>query len=220
MFFLSVQQPLIDCLKKNALKLTSKTRHGLKQASKQYDKAKTPYQRVMLSQHISEGVKEALKKQYINLDPITIQTEMRSLQKQLWATAWSGSIGTVAEKKAADMKNVPVETSYRKTRKPRKEMKPRNWLTRKDPFGSVTDIIDFELRLNPNITAKNILDKLIEKNPIKFKKSQIRTLQRRVKIIRDEESKREAAYQEFMIDKKDMATKKIIDDIINSRVKV
>jgi hypothetical protein len=198
-----------------SLKLVSKSRDGSK-TSKKYDKAKTPYQRVLLSKDAPTEVKKSLTEQYINLDPIKLKDEIDALQKELWSLAWSGPIQSVEEKSQnlADIKENTESNSYKKTRKPRKKMRERDWKTRQDPFENVKEFIDFELCLCPEITAKSILEKLIEKNSEKFRMSQLRTLQRHVQKIRKKESERERGYQDLMINKKDMTTTLNIDSII------
>lgn len=61
------------------MKLQSKKRTGAK-VSKSYETAKTPYRRVIESQHISQEVKDRLTVQYENLNPMKLH---RSLQRKL-----------------------------------------------------------------------------------------------------------------------------------------
>ncbi len=69
---------------------------------------------------------------------------------------------------------------YRRTKKQRKDLAPRTWLTREDAFVNEWEKIKVRLELNPAISAKLILENLVEKKPDEFKISQLRTLQRRV----------------------------------------
>lgn len=71
-----------------SLKLLSKKREGAK-VSKKYDKAKTPYQRILISEHVSEEIKEKLKKQYQNLDPIELLRDLEKKQDNFWRHAWT-----------------------------------------------------------------------------------------------------------------------------------
>lgn len=73
-----------------SLKLLSKKREGAK-VTKQYDKAKTPYQRLMLSLHLTEIEKEKLKAQYDTLDPIDLLSKLVKLQDNFWTHAWKPS---------------------------------------------------------------------------------------------------------------------------------
>jgi hypothetical protein len=70
-----------------SLKLLSKTRDGAK-VSKKYDKAKTPYQRILASSHICEEVKEKLRKHYSDLDPVELLNRLEKLQDDFWKHAW------------------------------------------------------------------------------------------------------------------------------------
>lgn len=69
-----------------SMKLVSKTRRGSK-VTKKYDKPKTPYQRVMESNYISNKVKEKLRKQRLSLKPFQLRREMLSLQNKLFKMA-------------------------------------------------------------------------------------------------------------------------------------
>ena len=71
-----------------SLKLLSKKRDGAK-VTKKYDKAKTPYQRLILSPHLSEDEKEKLTKQYDTLDPLHLFKKLEALQDNFWKHAWN-----------------------------------------------------------------------------------------------------------------------------------
>lgn len=64
------------------MKLISKTRNGNK-VSKKYDKAKTPYQRLLLSDKISDTVKNKLKKLYKTLNPAMLKRKITEMQYKL-----------------------------------------------------------------------------------------------------------------------------------------
>jgi hypothetical protein len=66
---------------------------------------------------------------------------------------------------------------------PRSNKKPRDWRTRKDTFERVWDEIKLKLELNPEQTAKALLNGLIVKYPSEFKLGHLRTLQRRVLLL-------------------------------------
>lgn len=63
-------------------KLISKTRHGAK-VTKRYDKAQTPYQRVMASPHVARKIKAALTAQYRQLNPAQLRRDILALSDQL-----------------------------------------------------------------------------------------------------------------------------------------
>lgn len=64
------------------MKLKEKARIGSK-VIKRYDLPRTPYQRVLESQHVSENKKEALKAQYAKLNPAELQRQIIRLQEKL-----------------------------------------------------------------------------------------------------------------------------------------
>lgn len=64
------------------MKLIEKTRIGSK-VSKKYDKAQTPYRRVLASPDVSAQDKQKLKKQYAKLNPAHLKRQITSLQKKL-----------------------------------------------------------------------------------------------------------------------------------------
>ena len=190
-----------------SLKLINKVRNGSKTVKK-YDKAKTPYQRVLSSKHIPVSIKNSLTEQYNKLDPIALKQQLTDLQEKLWAHAWKKDIQLVSEVQSnPDMlpKNEQPKF-YRKAKKARRE---HNWKTRQDPFVNVKDFIDIELQLNPNIHAKEILDKLMDKYPQDFHKGNLRTLQRRVSEIRSKQNIREQKYQDLMVSKKSVTTEAV-----------
>jgi hypothetical protein len=68
------------------MKLISKERVGSK-VKKQYDTAKTPYQRVLESDQVAEEVKQQLREQYDTLNPAALLRTVQSLQDALWQEA-------------------------------------------------------------------------------------------------------------------------------------
>jgi len=65
------------------MKLINKTRIGSK-VTKKYDKAKTPYQRVIECEQIDKTTKEKLKQIYKGLNPVKLKREIVSLQCKLF----------------------------------------------------------------------------------------------------------------------------------------
>ena len=64
------------------MKLVSKTRIGAR-VKKKYDKAKTPYRRILKSRFIEQEVKDKLKSQYAKLNPAQLKRRITKLQNQL-----------------------------------------------------------------------------------------------------------------------------------------
>src|SRR6266536_1827279 len=69
-----------------SMKLKLKERHGAR-VTKKYDKARTPYQRVLESSFIDEVTKEQLRQRYQLLNPAQLKRQLERLQRQLLATA-------------------------------------------------------------------------------------------------------------------------------------
>jgi hypothetical protein len=69
-----------------SLKVVSKERVGSK-VKKKYDQAKTPYQRVLESEQVSEEIKARLRQQYATLNPVALLRQMQRLQAVLWKLA-------------------------------------------------------------------------------------------------------------------------------------
>lgn len=68
------------------MRLKSKERLGSR-VKKCYDAPRTPYQRVLDSPVVTEANKDALRRQYQQLNPAALHRELRRLQKQLFAVA-------------------------------------------------------------------------------------------------------------------------------------
>lgn len=64
-------------------KLVAKERVGAK-VRKHYDIAKTPYQRVLDSEHVSAMSKRCLREQYASLNPAALLRQIEALQEDLW----------------------------------------------------------------------------------------------------------------------------------------
>ena len=64
------------------MKLQEKTRTGAR-VSKRYDEAKTPYRRLLDSEHLGEKEKDALRREYATLNPVALHREINRLQDRL-----------------------------------------------------------------------------------------------------------------------------------------
>jgi len=71
-----------------SMKLKSKERHGAR-VKKQYDAARTPYQRLLDSNYLSEESKAQLRARYRLLNPAQLKRQIEKLQQKLLATAVS-----------------------------------------------------------------------------------------------------------------------------------
>lgn len=68
------------------MKLASKERNG-SQVKKKYDMARTPYQRLLESEHLNKEQKQKLKKEYQKLNPAELKREITKLQNELLSLA-------------------------------------------------------------------------------------------------------------------------------------
>jgi hypothetical protein len=186
------------------MKLQIKHRDGAK-VQRIYDPARTPFQRVRGAFNASgTGGTEKLDEIYRILDPVRLLEQIGTLQDALWrhAVLRNGEITSVPrEVQTASEVMFKINTvslsvrdgdtaggerktrKYHRTKEPRK---PHDWRTRKDPFESVWSEVVQWLEINPERTAKAVLDELLEKHPGQFIPGQLRTLQRRVQVWRAE----------------------------------
>ena len=207
-----------------SVKLISKTREGAR-VRKKYDRAQTPYQRLLADEGLPDTVKQELTEQYQELDPVKLLVNIRKLQDQLWELAYveremlgqeslptgtppslSRSPRTAAEYPKNERSNPshpkldPAERMYRRTKKPRKDGQGKRWWrTRADPFSAVRHEMEAALEREPYLNAKALLAKLQQKHPGKFHEGQLRTLQRRVKAWRVRQADRSVS-NEFVPD--------------------
>ena len=183
-----------------SMKLVSKERVGAK-VRKKYDKAQTPYQRVLTSSTVDADSKAVLREQMMKLNPVLLFQQIEALQEIFWKHAWrrgssSEPICPVTEEMNATIDNPATEAiqglsqssaqprRYRKTGKPRKKMEQRTWKTRVDVFASVASEIKEALLKEPARPASSILKDLQAAHPGQFDDNLCRTLQRRVAVLR------------------------------------
>jgi hypothetical protein len=94
----------------------------------------------------------------------------------------SGQLGTAAEKAGMDEKTA---RKYRRSGKlPSESRSPHTWRTRSDVFSDVWQEVQAALEVNAGLEAKTLFDDLQARYPGRFQDSQLRTLQRRVKVWR------------------------------------
>lgn len=168
-----------------SFKLKEKERQGSK-IKKLYYKPATPCNRLLNHPDIKASIKESLQLQRIQLDPVRLLHEIRNSQSALVALASSGDSAagpgrTSLEQFLAQLPQLWQYGDARPTHQKRTQ-KIRRWRTRKDPFKNVwVDIILQWLQNEPDITAKELFNRLQEKYPGNFANNQLRTLQRRIR---------------------------------------
>ena len=184
--------------------------------------AKTPHQRVITSEAVDQRIKDNLDEQYERLDPVALLEKLEELQSKLFEYSWSKNDIQKKSEPLAMLTNLielPVlkNTSsdidarnqdhprqkaklchYRYTKKTESNKRTRDWRTRKDTFERVWDEIKLKLGLNPEQTAKALLNGLMVKYPSEFKPCHLRTLQRRVLHWRRSQLDQEARLRTIM----------------------
>jgi hypothetical protein len=202
-----------------SMKLCSKERKGAK-IIKKYKQAQTPYQRLLNSSYKSEEKIIKLVEQYKHLDPIKLLRELQEKQEAFWKYAWvksnilsqqsstnNAAINLSTNKE--DVKNINnkvitnINTNkplvsleyYKHSKKNKKQLGPRTWRTRKDPFETVSQNLLMQLAINPVINAKDLLSNLIKEFPENFNMSHLRTLQRKIANWRNNNLQKERDYQ-------------------------
>ncbi len=68
------------------MKLERKSRDGAR-IYRKYEKAKTPFERVLMSSAVPEARKEELRREFEQLDPVLLLSEIDRMQNEFWRTA-------------------------------------------------------------------------------------------------------------------------------------
>lgn len=169
-----------------SFKLQEKHRQGAK-AKRSYHTPATPCQRLLNSPHIEESTKGLLGLSRIQLDPVKLLHQIRDKQAALAALASpeehiTGPGRTSLDQFLAQLPRLWRSGDARPTHWRNNTRKIRTWRTRKDPFKDVwVDVVLRGLQNEPDITAKELFERLQMKYPGEFTDGQLRTLQRRVR---------------------------------------
>jgi hypothetical protein len=178
-----------------SFKLKSKTRDGAR-VSKTYHAPATPCDRLLASPRVGESVKSKLKEQFDGLDPVLLLRDIRAAQQILSEIAARGprdrslapaatDVSTFLESLATAWKDGEVRPTHRK-----QPTAQRWWRTRADPFAHAWPVVEGWLNDEPTATAKELMERLAQVVPDAYaSKTQLRTLQRRVKTWRAEKAK-------------------------------
>src|SRR5512135_19982 len=166
-----------------SFKLLSKTRDGAK-VKKKYHKPATPCDRLLAHPSVTAAAKEALRAEFVPLDPLALLHQIRDGQSAL-AALGSGALTHGPERESLEefLAKLPELWRAGEARPThRKEpASPRAWRTRKDPFEEVWPEILLWLQQDPDSTAKSLTERLHRDYPGRFPEGQLRTLQRRIR---------------------------------------
>jgi hypothetical protein len=169
-----------------SFKLHSKVRHGAK-VTKTYLRPATPCDRALASEHVSPEVKKCLKNRRRDLDPVRLLHGIRELQETLSALAKGPGLeqrptpaSQGLELFLAALPRLWQDGEVRPTHRNRPP-KQHWWRTRLDPFENVWPKTLGWLQEEPDVTAKDLFERLQKEHPGQFSPGQLRTLQRRVR---------------------------------------
>ena len=174
-----------------SFRLKEKIRIGAKY-KKIFYKPETPCERLLKNKNIKNSTKIELLRLRKELDPVRLAHDLHLSQEEVSLLA-KNSVPEKLDKSLIDFKEFVNHLSelwkygeVRAThRKPEREK--RTWRTREDPFAEAMPQIIKWFEKDPDLNARMILEKLYLVFPEKeYSKSQLRTLQRRLKILRME----------------------------------
>ena len=167
-----------------SFKLKSKHREGA-HVRKIYHSPRTRCETLLDRDDVSDQIKQTLRAQLSQLDPVSLLSEIRSAQQRLAdLSVGSVSVQPDVENITGFMQSLASAWKTGEVRPTHKasEAKTRTWRTRPDPFESDWSMIDNWLSIDSTITAKEVMQRLCEMEPEKYSgKAQLRTLQRRIK---------------------------------------
>ncbi len=176
-----------------SFKLREKTRDRGKEKRTYYQPA-TPCARLLAHAEVDDKIRETLRHQQRQLDPVELLHRVREGQAALAAlVSTNGSTEGPGRKTLnqflSQLPQLWRSGEVRPTHRANSGM-PRHWRTRRDPFEAAwVDILAW-LQRDPDATAKELFGRLQGQYPGVFSNGQLRTLQRRIKEWRQMMAKR------------------------------
>lgn len=167
-----------------SFKLASKIRLGAK-VRKTYHAPETPYARLLVNAAVTDEMKDRLRAVAIQLDPLRLLEEIRSVQHHLAALAVGetthlaraeGNLDAFLAGLATAWQHGEVRATHRRMPRP-----ARDWRTRKDPFESAWPCVRAWLEAEPDRIGRELFVRLQGELPGVFPDGQLRTFQRRVR---------------------------------------
>jgi hypothetical protein len=190
----------VNCFQPS-MKLLAKEREG-KKVRYVYDSAKTPLQRLLLSDMLPAHKQQELTEVAQALDPVRLLHQLEQLQQAVFRCA-SGCSPVIAPLPSVttrvfsvdecgmgtlpEVRNVPdptagLETLYREQERRKRVLGWRR--THKDPFEGEWEQIFSWMVANPERSSGDIFRELQRRSPGRYQPLQIRTLQRGMRKIR------------------------------------
>ena len=150
---------------------------------KSYHPPATPCERLLEHPSVEQIIRETLRKQLIELDPVALLHRIRQGQSALAALS-QGDLGNGPERESlsnflAKLPEMWKSGEVRATHR-RESAKARHWRTHEDAFAGVWADLLLWLQYDPDCTAKSLLCRLEKAYPGRFQVKQLRTLQRRI----------------------------------------
>ncbi len=177
-----------------SFKLAGKQRDGAL-VRRRYHAPLTPCQRLLASALVEESLKDRLRRQFAALDPVALLKTIRDTQQEL--TALSDGNSQPPARASEDLRTFvdglasAWQSAIRAPQGRRKKAAAHWWRTRVDPFTHTWPMVEEWLRAEPEVTAKTLMHRLCGLFPDVYPTgSQLRTLQRRVQLWRNEQVKR------------------------------
>src|SRR5947209_489053 len=190
----------VNCFQPS-MKLLSKQREG-KKVRYAYDPAKTPLQRLLLSDILPAQKQQELLEVAHALDPISLLHQLEQLQQAVFRCAVGCSpflssltsvpicvfsversmTGSSPIEESIPAPTIGLETLYREQERRKRVLGWRR--THKDPFEGEWEQILFWLIASPERSSGDIFRELQRRSPGRYQPLQIRTLQRGMRKIR------------------------------------
>jgi len=177
-----------------SFKLAGKQRDGAL-VRRRYHPPLTPCQRLLASPLVEESIKNQLRQHFTALDPVALLKTIRDTQQEL--TALSDGSSQPPARTTDDLSAFlnGMATAWQRVDRPpqgrRKAATRHWWRTRIDPFAHSWPMVEEWLRAEPEVTAKTLMHRLCGLFPDVYPTgAQLRTLQRRVQLWRNEQVKR------------------------------
>lgn len=177
-----------------SFKLLEKKRDGSR-VVKRYAAPTTPSAKLLAAPTIEAEMKERLCGVGASLDPLRLLDGIRSMQRYL-ASLSNGSAAGVAPGRDPDLERFlcSLSSAWQEGEvRPTHRVEPRSqryWRTRPDPFETVCPRIRAWRDVEPERTAKELLERLQAEHPGQFSPGSLRTLQRRVQAWRRDAARR------------------------------
>ena len=170
-----------------SFKLAEKVRNGAR-VSKRYHPPATPCDRLLGSTAVPEEQKAKLRDVRDRLDPLLLLHAIRAEQESLAQIASGKPIERNGRQADLDsfLRSLSRAWAGGEVRATHRAAppQPRHWRTRADPFDGVWPEVEGWLEAEPDRTAKELLARLVARQPTRFDERHLRTLQRRVKTWR------------------------------------